>query len=111
MKYGLYLGIFMLSSLTIVSIVRSVVFLYKLNKHLREKHTEKWKYLTTIPGFGPGCKNDLRVLKFLFSKDDLGDPELLHFKIIARNSIIYMVTGLGAVSILLFMLAQIYPKL
>ena len=111
MKYGFYVGLFLLSSLTIVSIVRCVVFQYKLNKHLREKHTEKWKCLTTIPGFGPGCKNDLRVLKFVFSQEDLGDPELLHFKVIVRNSIIYTVTGLVAVFIMLFIMAQVYPKL
>ena len=110
MKYGLYGAVFLFSLFTIVSIVRCIVSLCKFNKYLREKHTEKWKYLTTIPGFGPGCKNDIRMLKFMFSKDDLGDRDVLRLKVLSRNSIIYMVTGLVAVSILLFMLAQIYPK-
>jgi len=110
MKYGLYAGLFLFLLFTIVSIVRCIASLYKLNRHIREKHTEKWKYLTTLPGFGPGCKNDIRMLKFVFGKDDLGDPEVLRLKVIVRNSIIYHITGIVAVFIMSVLIMLFHAK-
>ena len=107
-KYGLYGGILLILVFTIVSIIRGIIFQHKLYKYLRENHTEKWKYLTTVFGFGPGYANSRRAMIFLFGKDDFGDPEVLRLKVAFRNCIIYMATGLVAVFILLFMLSLIH---
>jgi len=87
-----------------------VVLQHKCYKYLREKHTEKWIELTTILGFGPGSVNSLRGMKFLFSKEYLGDPELLRLKVIFRNSLLYTITGLVAVFISFCITAYAYTK-
>ncbi len=103
-------GFFLILGLTLISAVRCVVLQHKCYKYLREKHTEKWKELTTILGFGPGSVNSLRGMKFLFSKEYLGDPELLRRKVIFRNSLIHTITGIVAVFIMFCIMAYAYTK-
>jgi len=73
-------------------------------KYLLEKQTEKWKELTTVLGFGPGYANSFRGLKFLFSKEYLGDPEVLRLKVIVRNSYIYTFIGMVAIFLAFWLL-------
>jgi len=76
-----------------ISWIRFMVYQHKLANYLREHHTEKWKYLTTIAGFGPGYANSRKGMKFIFSKEDLNDAELLRLKVITRNSFIHTIGG------------------
>ena len=94
MKSGFYIGILWLFLFSVISGIRMLIVQHKLYEYLRTKHAEKWKYLTTVLGFGPGFANGLKGLKFVFGKDDLGDPEILRLKTIVRNSAIYTVTGM-----------------
>ena len=52
----------------------------RLSNYLNRHHREKWEYLTSGPGFGPGGYNSFRSLPFLFSKDDLNDPHVRSLK-------------------------------
>ena len=97
MNKGFYIAILLFGAFTILSMVRFFVFQHRLCRYLLEKHTEKWKYLTSVLGSGPGYANSLRGMKFLFSKDDLGDPEVLRLKVIVRNSFIYALVGMVTV--------------
>jgi len=93
MKADFYILVVPLLIASVVSLVRLVIYQHKLYTYLRVHHTEKWKELTTILGFGPGCGNSWRWVKFLLGKDDLGDPEVLRLMVIVRNSYIGAVTG------------------
>ncbi len=76
--------------------VRLLMLQHKLFEYLRENHFEKWKELTTILGFGPGYANGFRGIPFLYSKDDLGDPEVRWLKVKVRNSFaLVLLTMLG----------------
>lgn len=110
MKHSLYGGLFFLLALTAISMVWFFIFQHKLYTYLRENHTEKWKELTTVLGFGPGYTNSLRAIKFLFRKDDLDDPELLRLKVIVRNASIYVLTGFLAVFIWWCVIVAVYPQ-
>lgn len=94
MKNSFYGAILLFAAFTLVSMVRCLIFQHKLYKYLLEKHTEKWKDLTTVLGVGPGYANGLKAMKFLFSKDDLSDPEVLRLKVIVRNSFIHTFGGM-----------------
>jgi len=100
MKEDFYIPIALLFIASVVSLVRLLIYQHKLYTYLRVHHTEKWKELITILGFGPGCGNSWRWVKFLLGKDDLGDPEVLRLMVIVRNSYIYVVTGFAATFIM-----------
>jgi hypothetical protein len=87
-----------------------MIMQYKLMNYLRQNHYEKWKYLTTVPGLGPGYANNFLGIAFLFSGEDLGDSEMMRMKIIIRNSLIYTLTGMMAAFITFFMLFMLYPE-
>ena len=96
MNVSLYIPVLVLFVATAAFLVRLMIYQRKLSDYLRVNHTEKWKELTTIWGFGPGYVNSWRAKRFLFSKDDLGDPEVLRLKVIVRNSYIGVMTGIPA---------------
>jgi hypothetical protein len=52
----------------------------RLMAYLRKNHHEYWIYLTSGMGFGPGIANSFRSLPFLFSDDDLNDPNVKQLK-------------------------------
>jgi hypothetical protein len=104
-------GFLFILGLTIISAARLMYYQHRCCKYLREKHTEKWKEITTIFGFGPGLVNGIKGMKFLLGKDDLGDPEFLRLKILFRNSLIYLVTGIGATFIMFCITGYAYAKL
>ena len=85
--------------LLFVSVFRTMFYGYKLDKLVREKYPEKWKYITTIPGFGPGCTNGIRSARFLWGDDDFGDAEVLRLKIIVKRAWIYSLTSMPAMAI------------
>ena len=86
--------------ITVVSAIRCNIYQCRLYKYIRENHTEKWIELTTVFGFGPGLRNNIKARKFWFSKDYLGDPEVLRLKVLCKNSYVYVVTGIGAIFIM-----------
>jgi hypothetical protein len=94
MKNTFYGAILLFAVFMIISAIRFLFYQHKLLNHLLKNHTEKWTELTTVLGFGPGYANSHKGLKFLFSKNYLGDPEVLHLKIIVRNSFIYTIMGM-----------------
>jgi hypothetical protein len=115
MKYGLYSGLFLVMGFTLISFIRGMVYQYKLFRYLFEHHNEKWKYLTSgrIFGYevGPGFRNSMRALPFLFDNDDMGDPEVLRLKVIVRNSFLYFIIGGPATFICAFITFTICSKL
>ena len=64
----------------------------KLMSYLQENHNEKWQELTYVPGFGPGGQNGSRVLRFLFSQDDVGDMRVKRLKDEYRGFLKLMMT-------------------
>jgi len=60
----------------------------ELMGYLASHHREKWEWLTTVPGLGPGNVNSFRSLPWLFSSDDLNDPTIAALKIANRRFII-----------------------
>ena len=93
MSIEFYLPILFLFISSLVFMARCLIYQQRLSDYLRVHHMDKWKELTTIPGWGPGFTNPWRGLPFLFGREDLGDPEVLRLKVIVRNSYIYTVTG------------------
>jgi len=76
-------------------VVVAVLNLYeghKLREYLRKNHSAKWEYLTYIPFFGSGGYNGFRLLPFLYSKDDLGDPNVAELKKRGRRFIVLALT-------------------
>jgi hypothetical protein len=49
---------------------------HRLFSFIEEHLPERWKWLTGIPFLGPGFYNGPRIFRWLFSKDDLEDPEV-----------------------------------
>ncbi len=85
---------------SVISWARLYIFQRKLFDYLRENHPDTWKELTTVLMFAPGYANSRRTRKFLFSKDDLGDPEVLHLKVTTRNSHLCTVAGFAGIFLL-----------
>jgi len=106
-----YSFLIIMAIFVLISIIRLMVYLYKLDRLLFKKHTEKWKYLTTLLGFGPGCQNPVRNLPFLFSNEDFGDKEVLRLKIIVKHSLLYVLTGLPALAISIGIVIKLMYKL
>ena len=107
-KQSTTFGYLFILGITIISAVRCMIFQHKCYQYLREQHTEKWKELTTIFGFGPGLANGSRAMKFLFSKEYFEDPELLRIKTKFRNSFIHTVTGTLAVVVMFFIFGYVH---
>jgi len=61
-------------------VVKSKFESEKLLNYIKVQHREKWDYLTWIPIWGSGGHNGFRIMAFLFSKDDLGDPKVAELK-------------------------------
>jgi hypothetical protein len=80
----------------VISIIRLFYYDHKLCRLLLEKHPEKWEELTTIPGLGSGFNNLSRSLQFIFSKEDLGDKEILYLKVKYKSSLIFFFLGIIA---------------
>ncbi len=96
METSLKFGTIFLFVGTILFGIRVLIYQHKLYHYLLKHHTEKWKKLTTVFGFGPGLANGLRGMKFLYSKDYLDDSEVLRLKVIIRNSFILTLGGMFA---------------
>ncbi len=106
---GSFIGaVILFGIVAILSGIRFLVYQQKLMNYLLTHHTEKWKELTTFLGYGPGYANTFRGSKFLSSKDDLGDPEVLRLKVIVRNSYKYMVGGVLTTFVTIAMMACLY---
>ena len=73
--------------------IKLAIYGNKLNRYLIKHHTEQWKEMTTVLGFGPGLSSS-KGFKFIFSKEYFDDPEVLRLKVIFRNACIYMVLGM-----------------
>jgi len=53
---------------------------HRLMEYLKHNHRQKWEYLTSGPGFGPGRMNSFRSLPFIYSNDDLADSVVKELK-------------------------------
>jgi hypothetical protein len=87
------IGLLILGGVTIISMIRGLVFQHKLWEHLRKNHDEKWNDLTFIGKWGLGIANGRKAIVFLFSREDLNDAEVLRLKVITRNSFILQLAG------------------
>lgn len=65
---------------------------HRLMEYLRETHNTIWQELTSGPGFGPGGVNSLRSLRFIYSKDYLGDEVVKVLKLNYRKFIGLVIT-------------------
>lgn len=52
----------------------------RLSNYLKENHKLKWEEITYVRGLGIGNRNSFRSLPFVFSEDDLSDPQLKKLK-------------------------------
>ena len=90
-KYGFVPLMFF--AITGFCVLRGAILQFYFYRYLREKHFEKWKYLTSSSFLGPGSANSFRGLPFLYNNDDLGDKTVLLYKIKIKHAILYAVTG------------------
>ncbi len=101
MEKPIYIAIFFFIVICLV-LLRLAIVQHMFFKYLREEHYEKWQYLTTLSGgMGPGMQNSFRALPFLFSKEDLGDKKVVHYKTKIRNLLLYVLTGFIAMIVTL----------
>ena len=110
MKTSFYGTLILFGAFTIASIIRLAIYQHKLYRYLLENHTEKWKDLTTVLGYGPGYANSFRGFKFLLGKEYLGDPEVLRLKVIVRNSILYIFAGIITFFFTFFVMICLYVE-
>jgi hypothetical protein len=104
------IGFWLSVIIVVISAIRGITLLRSCSQYLLKHHTEKWKELTTVFGFGPGLGNGLRTIKFLFGADYLDDPELLHLKTMCRNWILYTANSLLVSFAMFFWLAVLWTK-
>jgi len=90
------IGLLVLGGVTIISMIRGLVFQHKLWDYLRSNHAEKWQDLTFIGKWGLGLANGQKTLVFLFSREDLNDAEVLRLKVLTRNSFVLQLAGFVA---------------
>ena len=64
----------------------------RLMEYLKTHHHQKWQELTYVPGFGPGGRNGFRVMRWLYSADDLSDPAVTVLKAELRAFIRFVFT-------------------
>ncbi len=64
----------------------------RLMLYLKTHHRQKWEQLTRIPGFGHGWHNGFRLLPWLYSAEDSGDPALATLKAEHRRFIRFVLT-------------------
>ena len=57
----------------------------RLIEYLRKNHHDKWEEVTTVPLLGSGCCNNFRTFEFIFSKDDLDDPNIVVLKSMSKK--------------------------
>jgi hypothetical protein len=96
--------------LTICLALRLLIILYKFDAYLKDQHFEKWKYLTSCLGKGPGLNNPYRSIPFLFNKDNLGDDKVKLYKVKIRNALIYVLSVLMATPMTVFILFVIFGE-
>lgn len=106
MEYGFYSGILMFMMVTVVSMISLIITRRKYGRYLRENYTENCEYLASTVCFGIGFWNSLKGVKFLFSRENIGDPELSRLRFRFKWSIIYTVTSLVGVFIMVFITAK-----
>jgi len=87
------IGLLTIGAITILSIINVLIYQHKLWGHVRKNHAEKWKDLTFTGKWGLGLANGQKSLVFLFSRENLNDPEVLRLKVITRNSFLYQLAG------------------
>lgn len=99
--YSVLFVILFFSELVLLAIL--MFYQHKVSSLLREKFPEKWKQLTTTFGIGPGCQSGFKGVKFYFEKDEIDDPEIIHFKLVVRNCILCFVF-MGLIQLLIILL-------
>ena len=111
MKNSFYGTLILFGAFTVFSLIRFMLYQHKLARYLLENHTEKWKELTTVLGYGPGYANSYRGFKFFFGKEYLDDPEVLRLMVIVRNSFMYFIGGAITTFFTFFVMVCIYTEL
>jgi len=111
-NYNVFLNVvtIIFGFLFVVSVGACLIFQHKLLKYLREKHYEKWKYLTTLLGLGPGNVNGIRGIVFIFNNEDLSDAEVMRLKRIVRNFVIMAIISVIGATITAFMMTMFVRK-
>lgn len=85
-------------------IITTMVLMLKFRAYLHARHYDKWRELTSIGKSGPGYFNTIRMMRFVFNQEDLGDPAVMDFKVKLKHCYIYVAVGLGATSVMPFLL-------
>lgn len=71
--------------------------------YIKKHHRTKWNYLTYVPLWGFGGRNGFRTIPFIYSKDDLGDPNVAELKKSYRSFLKLMLTVFFTTPILFFL--------
>ncbi len=78
---ALLLGAILIIFLFFLSFISNV----KLNSYLKKNNIDRWRYLTSIGQFGPGCSNIFKLIKYLYSDIDNNDSNIRVQKKRIRN--------------------------
>lgn len=93
-----------------VSVGWWIVLLYSallgrgLPKYVFSNHYDRWCYLTSGPGWGPGGVNSIRWLRYILSDQDNDDPQIIALKAATKRGRFY-VFGYFALMLLLALMA------
>jgi len=65
---------------------------HRLNSHLKSHHRQQWDKINYIPLFGCVGHNGFRMVRWLYSKEDFGDPKVTELKTDYRYFMVFLLT-------------------
>lgn len=77
---GLSISIFLFVIGMFASFIYIYIYNWKLSSYLKREKYDRWRELSTIGKFGPGCLNPVRGFKHLYSELDNEDENILRYK-------------------------------
>jgi len=78
-----------------------------LPKYVFSNHYDRWCYLTSGPGWGPGGVNSIRWLRYIFSDQDNDDPQIIALKSATKRGM-FCVFGYFAFMLLLMLMVVVF---
>ena len=99
---GVMFIIFLLT-MVLALLVNALLRQHKLYSYLKQKHYFVWEKLTSLGSFGPGMRNSIKGILFIFDRNDLGDPLVKEYKRKTRNAFVTL--------LVCFVLSQIFAFL
>lgn len=95
--------LFFLFFAEVVAWIRVALIQDRLMTYLRKHHEDRWCELTSGPGWGPGGRNSLRAIPYLYNDQDKEDPRVASLKTSVRRSVLLALYVLAAMGLVILM--------